>query len=119
MVKKQLEKSITKYIRITKHFLHCPRNCRNQFIQDMEHDIAQFLLENQDAKYSDVIHYFGTPAELSQIYLDNVPTEELALYKTKRNLFHSRSVIILFIVSTAIMIYLFLSLQKVRKVNFI
>lgn len=115
MTKKYLEKSIARYIRVTKHFLHCPKNYRDHFIQDMEHDIAQFLLENHDTKYSDIIRYFGTPSELAQIYLDNVPTEELALYKTNRKLFYTLSVVILITMPVPVTIYLYLSLQKIQK----
>lgn len=32
MTKKHLEKSIKRYIMVTKHFLHCPKNCRDHFI---------------------------------------------------------------------------------------
>ena len=55
---------------------------------------------------------FGTPSELAQVYLDNVPTEELALYKTNRKLFYTLSVVILITMPVSVIIYLYLSLQN-------
>ncbi len=110
---------IISYIRDTKRFLICPRNYRRNFMADMEKDIQQFLLENSSAEYNDIVDYFGTPAELAQLYLDNVPSEELVVYTAKRKHFtRFASAVLILIFGTAIL-FLYLRLQEAKEIDII
>ena len=79
-----LEKPLKSYIQAVKRLLTCPKSYRSGFLADMEHDIRQFLLENDSVSYPDVVSNFGTPQELAKLYLENVPPEELASYSAKK-----------------------------------
>lgn len=77
-----------------KQLLNCPRDYRRQFIADLQESLAKFISENESVNDSDIISYFGTPEELAQTYLDDIPQEELSAYKHKRKL----HIIIVFLV---------------------
>lgn len=112
-----LDKAIKKYMRATRRLLICPKNYRGQFLKDMERDMAQFIQENEPEGYSDIIRYFGTPAELAQTYLDNVSQDELAEYKIKRRTYIAKVGVTLVILSISIFLVLFISLWKSYKIN--
>jgi len=57
------------------------KNYRRHFSLEMKHDLEQFIIENETVKISDIIDYFGTPAELAQTYLDSIPKEKISSYK--------------------------------------
>ena len=102
-----LDKDIRKYKRTTKRLLVCPRDYRQQFLNDMERDLCQFMEENPSAGYSDIVAYFGTPEELAQTYLDNIPQEELIKYKYKKKYQIALSLTILITVCFIISIFLY------------
>ena len=116
---KHLDKIIRKYTRATRRLLICPKSYRCRLISDMEKDIEQFITENNPDGESDIIRYFGTPAELAQTYLDSIPQDELADYKSRRK---SRITIISTVLITLFVcciFFLFIELWKSSKINVI
>lgn len=112
-----LDKDIRKYKRTTKRFLVCPRDYRQQFLNDMERDLCQFMEENPSAGYSDIVAYFGTPEELAQTYLDNIPQEELSDFKSKRKfIIYITSIIITALLLGAIVL-LFYEFNKPKEIK--
>lgn len=104
------DKDIRKYKRTTKRLLVCPRDYRQQFLNDMERDLRQFMDENPSAGYSDIVAYFGMPEELAQTYLLTAPREELIEYRYKRKYRLTLSLtvlIILFILVSLFLLYEF------------
>ncbi len=112
---KRLDKIIRKYTRTTRRLLICPKPYRCRLISDMEKDIEQFITENNPARESDIIRYFGTPAELAQTYLDSIPQDELADYKNKRKLYIFIICIILTTLLISITVYLFYNVYISRE----
>ena len=112
---KRLDKIIRKYTRTTRRLLICPKPYRCRLISDMEKDIEQFITENNPARESDIIRYFGTPAELAQTYLDSIPQDELADYKNKRKLYIFIICIILTSLLISITVYLFYNVYISRE----
>lgn len=106
-MRNHLDKDIRKYKRTTKRLLVCPKDYRQQFLNDMERDLRQFMEENPSAGYSDIVAYFGTPEELAQTYLDNIPQEELIKYRYKRRYQITLSLAIVIALSIIVSLYLF------------
>lgn len=112
-----LEKPLKSYIQAVKRLLTCPKSYRSGFLADMEHDIRQFLLENDSVSYPDVVSNFGTPQELAKLYLENVPPEELASYSAKKKRrFRIISAFLILLVSISIL-SLYTSLHEAKKLD--
>ncbi|MCI9175374.1 MAG: hypothetical protein HFH49_10605 [Lachnospiraceae bacterium] len=112
-------KPVRRYIRTARRLLACPRNYRSNFTADMEKDIRQFLLENNSAGYEEITGYFGTPAELARLYLDNVPAEELTAYNARKKIitrFGQGILILLFTISVTCFYFNYI---KSRELNVI
>lgn len=114
-----MEKPLRRYMRETKRLLTCPQKYRSDFMADMEKDIQQFLLENNSAGYNDIIDYFGTPAKLAHLYLENVPPEELVTYTIKKRRCTRLIYISLFLMLTATILGLYAKLQEPRELDVI
>lgn len=112
---KHLDKIIRKYTRATRRLLICPKSYRCRLISDMEKDIEQFITENNPDGESDIIRYFGTPAELAQTYLDSIPQDELADYKSRRKLYTIISSISFTVLCISIIAILFFQLYESRE----
>ena len=112
-------KPVRRYIKNARRLLACPRNYRSNFTANMEKDIRQFLLENNSAGYDEISGYFGTPAELAQLYLDSVPTEEITAYTTRKNFFTKFGWFILILLFTASVGCFYFSYIKPRELNVI
>ncbi|EOS26472.1 hypothetical protein C806_01208 [Lachnospiraceae bacterium 3-1] len=112
-------KPIISYIRDTKRFLICPRNYRRDFMADMEKDIQQFLLENSSAEYNDMVDYFGTPAELAQLYLENISPEERTTYTARKKLFTKFKCSILFLMFAVSVTCFYFNYIKPRELKVI
>lgn len=82
----QNDKVIRKYTKQVTQLLNCPRDYREKFIADLQESLSKLISENDSVNESDIVGYFGTPAELAQTYLDDVPLEELSAYRRKRRL---------------------------------
>lgn len=118
-MKEHLDKTTRKYMRATRRLLICPKEYRNQFINDMERDMEQFIQENKPDAYPDIVSYFGTPAELAQTYLSNVPQNELANYKIKRKFQITVTSTVLIALLVSVMVFLFILFQESRKIDII
>lgn len=116
-MKNHYDKDIRKYMQATKRLLICPKEYRKQFIEDMERDLNQLIQENTSADISDIIDYFGTPAELAQTYLDNIPKEELADYKIKRKFYFSITGIILLALFIGIIVFYTIKLYESHELE--
>lgn len=82
----QNDKVIRKYTKQVTQLLNCPRDYREKFIADLQESLSKLISENESINESDIVGYFGTPAELAQTYLDDVPLEELSAYRRKKRL---------------------------------
>ncbi len=112
-----LDKVLRKYMRATKHYLICPKEYRNQFLMQMKEDLEKFILENDNAKYEDIIQFFGTPSELAQFYLNELPSEELSGYRVKRTCGVAVSAVISAMVLFSIIGFLSLKLHNPREIE--
>ena len=117
-MRNHLDKDIMKYKRTTKRLLVCPKDYRQQFLNDMERDLRQFMEENPSAGYSDIVAYFGTPEELAQTYLDNIPQEELIKYRYKKKYQIALSLTILITICFIISVSLYYKFSE-REVIYI
>ncbi len=102
-----LDKAIKKYMRAARRLLICPKGYRSRFARDMKKDLEQFIQENGSVGYPDILRYFGTPDELAQTYLDNVPQDELAEYRIKRRFHITVLSIVLAALFIAITVFLY------------
>ncbi len=112
-----LEKEIKKYTRATKRFLDCPKNYRDKFIKEMEHDLAQFIQENDSVEIVDIINYFGTPEELARTYLECVSNKDIKTYKFKRKRYYTLLGSILSIIVIVTIVLLSVKLNEFRKID--
>lgn len=117
MKENHLEKELRKYMRSTRHFLCCPKSYRRHFSLEMKHDLEQFILENETVRISDIIDYFGTPAELAQTYLDSVPQEKISSYKLKKKTFLILFGSIFLILTIAIVLFLLFKLNEPHELD--
>ena len=104
-------------IRATKRFLDCPKNYRDMFIQEMEHDLTQFIQENDSVEMADIINYFGTPQELARTYLDCVPEKDMTTYKFKRKRYYILLGSILSIIVIVTIALLSVKVNEFRKMD--
>ena len=112
-----LEKEMKKYIRATKRFLDCPKNYRDMFIQEMEHDLTQFIQENDSVEMADIINYFGTPQELARTYLDCVPEKDMRDYALKKKFYSNITKIIIGVTILSTVIILSLIIYKAHELE--
>ena len=83
----------------------------------MKEDLEKFILENDNAKYEDIIQFFGTPSELAQFYLNELPSEELSGYRVKRTCGVAVSAVISAMVLFSIIGFLSLKLHNPREIE--
>lgn len=118
-MKSRLDKKIKKYVKTTKRLLTCCKENRSHFLMDMEGDIEKFIQENDSIAYSDVINNFGSPDELAQTYLENIPQKEIVAYKKRKN-FYIRTVVAVFgILFIGTISGLYFKLQEAREMDVI
>lgn len=100
-------------MRATKHYLICPKEYQNQFSIQMKEDLEKFILENDNVEYEDIVQFFGTPLELANFYLSQIPADELNRYKTKlKYSFIICAIILAMILVSIIILLLFKDLKE-------
>lgn len=112
-----LDKILRKYMRATKHYLICPKEYQNQFSIQMKEDLEKFILENDNVEYEDIVQFFGTPLELANFYLSQIPADELNRYKVKKTYGIAVSAVISIMILFSIIVFLSLKLHNTHEIE--
>lgn len=77
---KLLKNHLKTYCRQVKKVLPYIPYRKNQFMMSLKNGVENFLQENNDADINEIYNQFGTPEELTEIYLEDVCQRDLAKY---------------------------------------
>lgn len=97
---KSLKSDINEYLHQIKKLLICPQTKKKNYLNELEMNIDEYLIENPESDINDIQEHFGTPADISDGFLSALNESELN-NKIKKTKFIRLSVVIvgLFIVS--------------------
>ena len=70
-----------KYLKNCKRLFPIYGSYERQFLKKLKNQIVNYMEENKEASYQDIVEQFGTPTEVVISYYDNVD-EEALLRKT-------------------------------------
>lgn len=70
-------KQMQKYLRQVKHALPCSGSLKKQILLGLGNDISLYLEEHPEADAESLAEVFGTPAQIAQTYIDELPATEL------------------------------------------
>lgn len=75
MVKRN--KQMQKYLRQVKRALPCSVTLKKQILEGLRNDVSIYMEEHPDTDGETLCKVFGTPAQIAQTYIDELPTTEL------------------------------------------
>lgn len=78
---------ISKYKKVLKKNLRCPRNTQKQLLQKFDVSLSRFLEENPSPSMDKLCTAFGSPKEMASILTEEVIPAEIARYRRKRYFF--------------------------------
>lgn len=71
-------KLLAKYYRSIRANLPCPWGLKQKILREIKSSINSYLIENPDADIHCIAQQFGTPAEITASYLDEMDPQKLA-----------------------------------------
>ena len=60
------EKEIKKYFRQIKNSLVCDLKTKNKIMKDLRNDVEEYLEQNSDSSFENVLDYFGKPETIAE-----------------------------------------------------
>lgn len=66
-----------RYLRAIKGWLPCAGKMKRQMLGEIEANIDDFVGENPEVSYEDIVSRFGTPQQIASTYVDEAETGEL------------------------------------------
>ena len=78
-----LEKNLGKYYKELYRHLLCSKSLKQNFITETKKRVNDFIEENSDANFEDIIDFLGTPESLATFYLDILDPIELETHRRK------------------------------------
>ena len=79
-----LEQELNTYYRSLRKHLHCPKEEKEQFLQDVKLSVDVLRSQNSDLVFADVLQYLGDSRELAQTFLEKLDSSVVAAYKKRR-----------------------------------
>lgn len=70
-------KELTQYYKSIQRLLPCTGVQKKRFMHDMIHSVNAYLLENPNVSFDAVASHFGTPQEIADTYIEEIPPLEL------------------------------------------
>ncbi len=81
----KLEHELNRYYKEMKKHLTCSKKSREHFITEAHRLVDDFLENQPDATYEDILKNIGTPKELSETFLNTLPDKaEIERYHLTR-----------------------------------
>ena len=93
-----LKKELNAYFKKVDAQLLCDRKSKIVFLTDLKNDIDEFVQQEPDADFENIVSAFGTPQEIAESFLKNA---DIANIKKKMNV----KKILLFAVLAVVLIY--------------
>ena len=66
-----------RYLREAKSWLPCSGKQKRDILARIENVVNDYVDQNPDADYSEIMNRFGTPRQIAAAYVDDMDTEEL------------------------------------------
>lgn len=92
-MKADLSRKLKKYYKQVKKRLHCSSEEKEQILNVLKGDIDEFLIQNPNADFQDVINHFGEPEIFFKSYIDSLEQNEV-YDKLKKSQIKKRCIII-------------------------
>lgn len=73
----ELKKEISKYLKNIKHLLPGDKESKTEFIDGLTEQIEDFVAENEDATFHDILLTFGEPKEIADEYSAGMEAQEI------------------------------------------
>ena len=82
----ELKKDVKKYLSDVKKCLYCDRKTKSRFLKDLGENIDDYLSDDPDADFKNVIDHFGTPKSIAEEFAAQTDTDSLKKAKRNKNL---------------------------------
>lgn len=73
----ELKKEISKYLKNIKHLLPGSKDSKTEFLDGLHEQIEDFVAENQNATFHDILLTFGEPKEIADEYSAGIDAQEI------------------------------------------
>lgn len=73
----ELKKEISKYLKNIKHLLPGSKDSKTEFLDGLHEQIEDFVAENEDATFHDILLTFGEPKEIADEYSAGIDAQEI------------------------------------------
>lgn len=93
----ELKKEISKYLKNIKHLLPGSKDSKTEFLDGLHEQIEDFVAENEDATFHDILLTFGEPKEIADEYSAGIDAQEI-----KKSTSIKKAIIISLVVAIAI-----------------
>lgn len=93
----ELKKEISKYLKNIKHLLPGGKDSKTEFLDGLHEQIEDFVAENEDATFHDILLTFGEPKEIADEYSAGIDAQEI-----KKSTSIKKAIIISLVVAIAI-----------------
>lgn len=93
----ELKKEISKYLKNIKHLLPGGKDSKTEFLDGLHEQIEDFVAENEDATFHDILLTFGEPKEIADEYSAGIDAQEI-----KKSISIKKAIIISLVVAIAI-----------------
>lgn len=93
----ELKKEISKYLKEIRKLLPGNKDSKTEFIDGLTEQIEDFVAENEDATFHDILLTFGEPKEIADEYSAGIDAQEI-----KKSISIKKAIIIALIVAIVI-----------------
>ena len=93
----ELKTELKKYLKDIKHLLPSDRDSKTEFMDGLTEQIEDFVAENKDATFYDILLTFGEPKEIADEYSAGIEAKEIKKRTSIKN-----AIIIALVVAIAI-----------------
>ena len=93
----ELKKEISKYLKNIKHLLPGSKDSKTEFLDGLHEQIEDFVAENEDATFHDILLTFGEPKEIADEYSAGIDAQEI-----KKSISIKKAIIIALVVAIVI-----------------
>lgn len=93
----ELKKEISKYLKNIKHLLPGGKDSKTEFLDGLHEQIEDFVAENEDATFHDILLTFGEPKEIADEYSAGIDAQEI-----KKSISIKKAIIIALVVAIVI-----------------
>lgn len=90
---------IAKYLKQVKSDIPFKNKCSKHMLKNLKLSITDFCQENPDFTFDSLVNTFGTPAEIADTLLEEVPPEKIIHSIKQRKVILCASVVMLVVVS--------------------